>query len=197
MGEITKLASLLKLIVFLALNFLLIVFLESSEGNARMGPPTIVNKPISQEKFEQFRYLIENFDPPVKKEKILYYEDRNISVLRINDKNYCRERICITFVVVNCGKKICPYGSALAGRFMNHPDAFFGDLIANGSGPFFFDQIENEDHFVKFIVHRGFVTIGCMNYSPDEKRQPSPRPKKYKRPTTEMPDFKKILGPKK
>jgi hypothetical protein len=69
-----------------------------------------VTAPLTKEQAEKYSYL-----PQIADADARIHDGKYFVVIRLQGKRFCDGSKCITYVVRNCGKEICPYASAVTG----------------------------------------------------------------------------------
>ena len=141
-----------------------------SYSNAYIYIKKITEK-ISDKNHQKYKYLYEHFEPKVSKDDIYIFDMKQVSIIRIQNKSYCDDVWCLTYVILKCNKKRCPTGSALAGSNFysaDYMDSRFGYPIAR---LIFSGEHEGIEGYVTFLLDRDFVTVQGSYQKIENKRK--------------------------
>jgi hypothetical protein len=73
-----------------------------------------IDTPITSEKMEQLKKYFDGID--ISKAKIFSREFESLTIVRVESDTFCLNDKCLTVVIRNCGRDVCPNAKLLVGR---------------------------------------------------------------------------------
>ena len=116
-----------------------------------------VTEPISQADKEKYGYI-----PEIEHAKPKIYKYESFSIIRLEGQTFCDKRKCITYLVQNCAKSVCPYATAMAGPVFAGADVFIRDGSVYDRYAEFLSFCDNplEARVVaRFLIGRRLITL--------------------------------------
>jgi hypothetical protein len=73
-----------------------------------------IDTPIAPEKMEQLKRYFDGID--ITKAKTFSREFEGLTIVRVESETFCLNDKCLTVVILNCGRDVCPNAKLLVGR---------------------------------------------------------------------------------
>jgi hypothetical protein len=105
------------LVRFIAITGTIVCFLLApplAKNAGAIAQLVSIDTPIAPEKMEQLKRYFDGID--ITKAKTFSREFEGLTIVRVESDTFCLNDKCLTVVIRNCGRDVCPNAKLLVGR---------------------------------------------------------------------------------